>query len=359
MKKSFKLFLSLTAVFVVFVGINVNAEEPQWESDIEVVLPIHKTDENGKGLEGAVFTLKDFNDTISFSSSDKKGGDYLISTYKEDENVLDKVINSLPSNYKEVITGIKSWDDVEDLQNRKDMIVNVYSDYAYATFIVPFKLEESVAPEGYQQQDFVVTGMVQFIFDKMSVEMAEREDIEARSEYYDEFYDNGIYIHADLRIVESPNSISGFFSYDSSKDYGTLYQDTMKNIIDIIYDYDSYDSEEEAYEAVMKVIEDTGYNMKDVECPEIEREILKRDNFEDIQFAVSYNSCYSGGNVARRNADFRFSGDIENCYCVIQLKNKKKTIDVNPETASTVAILSLIALGSIGLIATRKTKKSN
>ena len=92
--KNLKIFLCLIAVFAVAVGFNVNAEAYlPWNSRIDIVLPIHKTDEAGKGLEGAIFTLKDFNNTISFSSSDKKNGDYLIETYKENEDILDKNIN--------------------------------------------------------------------------------------------------------------------------------------------------------------------------------------------------------------------------------------------------------------------------
>ena len=40
------------------------------------------------------------------------------------EDSLDRIINALPSNYKNVITGIKSWDDVQKLLDRDDILSN-------------------------------------------------------------------------------------------------------------------------------------------------------------------------------------------------------------------------------------------
>ena len=365
MNKKFKLFLCLVAIFVVSIGINVNAaDDDQWYSEIEVLLPIHKTDEAGKNLEGAVFTLKDFNDTISYSSSYEGDGDYLIDVYKESPDNLDRIINSLPSNYKEVITGIKSWEDVQKLKDRDDMYVYVDGNYAYVSFYIPLKLEESVVPAGYQKQDFVVVGYVSFRFNEnQPVDMITREDIEARSEYLDEFYDNGIIVSANLVVEESPTFsydapvIPGFFEYDSAKDYISILTKANKEVVSKDYDEDEY------MEAFSKFFEDEEYNTEDVKCPKVApiEEKLKRENFDDLQFAkIIENSCYSGGGeVFREDFEARFDDIVENCYCVIQLKNKKENIVVNPQTASTLGIISLITLGSIGFITAKKLRKNN
>ena len=367
MKKNIKIFLCLLAIFIISLGFNVNAEEEeeQWSSEMDIILPIHKTDENGKGLEGAIFTLKDFNDTISYSSSDYKNGDYLIEAYKENEDVLDKNINLLPANYKEVITGIKSWEDVQKLVDRDDIFIDDYDDdYVSISFLVPFKLEESVAPTGYQKQDFVVYGLIRFNFEKIG--MIKREDIEARSEMYDEFYDAGIFVYSYLRVYEMPNSLPGYFKYDSSKDYASLFADLNKKIKALqngpISSQEEYD---ELMNNVQKIFEEVDYNTKDVKCPSYvpADDMLAREDFGDIQFLIAADRlspyCYDGGLARRGDIEARFDDIVENCYCVIQLKNKKENIVVNPQTASTLGIISLITLGSIGFITAKKLRKNN
>jgi len=367
--KKLKVFLCLIAVFAITIGINVNAEVEQWRSEMNIVLPIHKTDEAGKGLEGAIFTLKDFNGTISYSSSDYKNGDYLIEVYKENEDVLDKNINLLPSNYKELITGIKSWEDVQNLTKRDDLLKGrYYSDdddnYVYISFFIPLKLEESVVPAGYQKEDFVVLGLVEFEFDRYGEH--KREDIEARSEYFDEFLDNGIAIHSSLVVYETPDFLPGYFKYDSSKDYDSLFVDLNKKIKTLqngpISSQEEYD---ELMNNMQKIFEEADYNTKDVKCPEVApRPLPNRENFEDVQFSVAEESainpyCIRGGHLDRENIEARFDDIVENCYCVIQLKNKKENIVVNPQTASTLGIISLITLGSIGFITAKKLRKNN
>ena len=364
--KNLKVFLCLVAVFVVSIGINVSADAlagyAPWSSRIDVVLPIHKTDEAGKGLEGAIFTLKDFNNSISYSSSDVKDGDYLIEKDVRTEDSLDRIINALPSNYKDVITGIKSWEDVQKLKDRDDMYADVNSSNAYVSFYIPLKLEESVVPAGYQKQDFVVVGSVTFRFSrKQSVEY-NREDIEARSEYYEDFYDNGVIVRANLVVEESPifsyyaPVIPGFFEYDSAKDYISILTKANKEVVSKDYDEDEY------MEVFSKLLEDEEYNTEDVKCPEVApRPRPKRENFEDIQFSQKIeSSCYIGENeLLREDFEARFDDIVENCYCVIQLKNKKENIVVNPQTASTLGIISLITLGSIGFITAKKLRKNS
>jgi len=371
MKKNIKIFLCLLAIFIISLGFNVNAEEEaeQWSSEMDIILPIHKTDENGKGLEGAIFTLKDFNGTISYSSSDYKNGDYLIEVYKENEDVLDKNISLLPANYKELITGIKSWEDVQNLTKRDDLFIDNYyeDDYVRISFSIPLKLEESVVPAGYQKEDFVVLGQIMFEFEREDGIPGKREDIEARSEYFDEFLDNGIAIHSSLHVYEMPLYFPGYFKYDSSKDYASLFADLNKKIIasrdDQIYSPEEY---EKNMKNIQKIFEDAGYNTKDVKCPSYEPadEMLFREDFGDIQFFIDAERlspyCYGGGPVDKRgDIEARFDDIVENCYCVIQLKNKKENIVVNPQTASTLGIISLITLGSIGFITTKKLRKNN
>ena len=361
--KNLKVFLCLIAVFAITIGIKVNAAGlASWGSQIDIVLPIHKTDETGKGLEGAIFTLKDFNGTISYSSSDYKNGDYLIEVHKVNEDVLDKNINLLPANYKELITGIKSWEDVQKLLDRDDILIDDYDDDSvYISFLIPLKLEESVVPAGYQKEDFVVVGLVEFDFEREDGLEKKREDIEARSEYFDEFLDNGIAIYSSLRVYEAPYQFPGFFVYDSSKDYDSLFADLNKKIIA---------SRDDHTNNIKKMFEDAGYNTKDVKCPSYEPadEMLAREDFGDIQFLIAtdrlspycYGGGFDGGGSARReNIEARFDDIVENCYCVIQLKNKKENIVVNPQTASTLGIISLITLGSIGFITAKKLRKNS
>ena len=363
--KNLKVFLCLVAVLTITIGIKVNAvSEAPWGSRIDIVLPIHKTDEAGKGLEGAIFTLKDFNNSISYSSSDVKDGDYLIEKDVWNEDSLDRIINALPSNYKEVITGIKSWEDVQKLKDRDDMYADVNSSNAYVNFYIPLKLEESVVPTGYQKQDFVVVGYVTFRFSRTHSAEYNREDIEARSEYLDEFYDNGITVSANL-VVEESNllnkfllNIPGFFEYDSSKDYISILTKFNKKLVSMRNeDYD----EEEYMEAFSKFFEDEGYNTKDVKCPKAPTPIFKHENFEDIEYAVKYdNSCYIGEKeLLREDFEARFDDIVENCYCVIQLKNKKENIVVNPETAGTIGIVVLLAIISFVVLVNSKRVKNN
>jgi len=351
MKNYLKIFLFLVAVFVVLIGINVSAlkeEIIQEQSEINVVLPIHKTDENGKGLEGAIFTLKDFNNSISYSSSDEKDGDYLIKKYVWNEDSLDRIINALPSNYKEVIMSIDSWEDVLALQDRDDMYVNADENYADVGFIVPLRVEETVVPTGYQKQDYVVTGRVSIYFNKISGEPYRREDIEARSEYYDDFYEKNISISAYLNVVEVPYNFPGYFEYDSSKDYATLYKDLNKKL---------FAGDSEIYSK--KIFEDAGYNTKNVDCPDVvlgEEAMLNRETFEDIQLklkdGVSLGKIYScsGGPKLKMDLEARFDDEIEDCYCVINIKNKKQNIIVNPETAGTIGIVTLLLVISLSII---------
>lgn len=358
MKNYFRLLLCLLAVFIVSIGINVNAESEQSYSEISVLLPIHKTDEAGKGLEGAVFTLKDFNGNIFYSSSDEKNGDYLIEAHKYNPDMLDTIINSLPSNYKEVISGIKSWDDVVALQDRDDMFVYSGSDYCDVNFVIPLKVEESVVPTGYQKQDYVVTGIVRFNFEPAA--SIKREDIEERSEYFDDFYDNGVYVYANLMVIELPFYVPGYFEYNSSKDYEALYKELNKKGA-VVGDLDSF----------VKIFEKEGYNTKDVDCPDVGPLLAEkreaRNNFEDIQLALQVEAsaspvlpyCYGGGHARREDIEARFDDYIEDCYCVINIKNKKQTIIVNPETAGTIGIVVILAITGLSVVFGTKKLKNN
>jgi len=356
MKNYLKIFLCLVAVFVVSTGVNVYAVKDilQEQSEINVVLPIHKTDEAGKGLEGAIFTLKDFNNAISYSSSDEKDGDYLIKKYVWNEDSLDRIINALPSNYKEVIMSIDSWEDVQKLQDRDDMYADVHEDYANVGFIVPLRVEETVVPTGYQKQDYVVTGRVSIYFDKIGDDALAREDIEARSEYYDDFYEKNISISAYLNVVEVPYNFPGYFEFDSSKDYNSIYNNLNKKFF-------ASNSEGDW----KKIFEDAGYNTKNVDCPVVEKPMLTRETFEDIQFklkdGVLLGKAYScsGGPFANMDIATRFDDEIEDCYCVINIKNKKQNIIVNPETAGTIGIVTLLSIISFGLVISKRKVKNN
>ena len=362
MKKNIKVFLCLLAIFIISLGINVKAVELQWVSQFDVLLPIHKTDEAGKNLEGLSFTLKDFNNTISYSSSDVKDGDYLISSTKNDPDTLDLIINSLPSDYKNLILSVNSWDDVQSLINRDDVLVIRSDDYGTRIlFVVPFKLEESIVPEGYQKQDLIVTGLVSFDFEKVTLNYD--PEMQARSNYYEDLFNNGVFVYSDLTISEFPNLAYGYFEYDSSVDYANLYKKINKNLVTLFNRMSSeantgnYYSQKELRDELLKLFEEQGYNTKDVVCPAV-MPVGKKMDLEDIQFSLAMNQnpmCFRGDDTAI----FRFDESISNCYCVLQVKNKRKNITINPATASTIGIITLIVIGSVGFITSKKLRKND
>ena len=119
MKKYFKILFVIIAIFIVTLGLNVNAEVEGFGS-IDIYYPIHKTDEAGKALSGVQFTFSDVNGKYTLKSDDKEDGDYLID-YKsgppprrEDieernehyDNEWDNVIKFIPSEYQEAFNSI-------------------------------------------------------------------------------------------------------------------------------------------------------------------------------------------------------------------------------------------------------------
>ena len=169
-----------------------------------------------------------------------------------------------------------------------------------------------------------------------------------------------LYVYSYLSVNEIPDNVPGYFIYDSSKDYAALFKEINKKIV--AGNDDEYDSYEEYISKLVKPFEDEGYNTKDVECPSVKPSegIVKREDFGDIEFR-GWNPYCGGGDIIilREDIEARFDDSISDCYCVIQLKNKKENIIVNPETASTIGIICLITLGSIGFITAKKLRKNN
>ena len=184
------ILLTITVIaFVMMIGINVNADEDYTlysdDSSINIVIPIHKTDANKKPLEGAIFTLKDFNNTISYSSSYEGDGDYLIDVYKipsidrredndqeyriedyySEDETLTEILDIIPTKYSDVIRKAQNGEDLFDMLNLPLSYSHSYDNGYYVYFYVPLKIEESKVPAGYKTKNIIVPASVSVEFD--------------------------------------------------------------------------------------------------------------------------------------------------------------------------------------------------
>ena len=75
--------------------------------------------------------------------------------------------------------------------------------------------------------------------------------------------------------------------------------------------------------------------------------------------AIVDNDCEIKEAPKREVIEERFSDDIENNYCPINLVDEKEDIIVNPETAGTIGIVTLLAMVSFVLIINRRKVNNN
>ena len=329
MKKYVKL-LTIIVIFVMMIGINVNAEDYDLYSDgasIKITMPIHKTDKEGKALKGAIFTLKDFNNTISYSSSDEGDGDYLIEVNKgggmytlndldqemrvEDEysydDTLMKILDIIPSKYSNVIKNAQSADDLYDMLDLPIAYSESYDGGYYVGFYVPLKIEESKVPAGYKSKNIIVPAYV-------SIRLNDYRD------------DNYGYIR--VRLASAPGNydesgVPAYFEYSDGVDYVALF-DKLNNEL--------FESD---YNETIEVFEKNGAIIDD-DC-DIDDELPP----------------------SREDLEERFSDDIEEYFCPINLVDEKEDIIVNPETAGTIGIVALLLVIGLSVIFYTRRVKSN
>ena len=348
MKKYLKLLTFVVVAFVMMVGIKVNAavaNDYYLYSDgaqIRVYLPIHKTDTNKKALEGVEFTLKDFNNTISYKSSDEKDGDYLITIEENsynpvtelnvqemqvkredadveykiidetgDDEVLTKILDLVPSKYSDVFRKAQSSSDLYDMLDLPVYVINEGSDYYYVGFYVPLKVEETKVPAGYKAKNIVIPAFVTIGFDYGYV-------------YASLSYTPGYY------SLEPFEMIPAYFEYNEGTDYEAIF-DKINNKLSRV------DSDEELFE----LFEDNGAIVDD-DC--------------DIQ---SSGGSERKANLEIKDVEEKFSSDVEELLCPINLVDEKEDIIVNPETAGTIGIVTLlIVISSAVVMYTRKVKNN-
>lgn len=328
MKNFYKYLTILIMPFILMIGINVKAFEVNYiidsygEDRIQIVIPIHKTDENKNALEGAEFTLKDFNDKVSYTSTDKGDGDYLIEVNKSSsytpvyhqyriidntgyDEVFTEILDIIPSKYSDVIRKAKTKKDLYKMIDLPSFSYTNYDGYSVG-FYVPLKIEETKVPVGYKAKSIVVPSFVMLRFSD---------------------YSGHGNLMANLMFGPSrkmPYMVPGYFEYDESIDYEALFDKINNNLSSI----DNYD-------AFFKLFEDNGA-IVDKACVTPTRP----EDIEDI-----------------------FDEELTDYLCPINLVDEKeevkKQILVNPATAGTVGVVTiLLVISSFAILYTRKVKNN-
>ncbi len=239
MKRYFKLLTIIVVAFVMMIGINVNAEDDYYiypnGAQIRIAIPIHKTDTNKKALEGAIFTLKDFNNTISYSSSNEGDGDYLIEVNKQsmqeaygkreavdqeyriidetnEDKLLTDILDIIPAKYSDVFRKAQNQDDLMNMLDLPLLELNS-NEYSYFVgFYVPLKVEETVVPTGYKAKNIVVPAFVFISFNDGAV---------------------GAYLSYSPGYSYSPfglESIPAYFEYNAGTNYEELFDNINKKL---------------------------------------------------------------------------------------------------------------------------------
>ena len=337
MKKTLNYLSIIVIAFVMMIGINVKADDDYYlysdGAQIDIIVPIHKTDSNNKPLEGVEFTLKDFNNKISYKSEDKEDGDYLIDVYKgglpgkreeldqdyriidetSEDEILTEILDIIPTKYSDIFRKAK---DPDDLLSMLDLPLRVFDSdeedyYYYVGFYVPLKIEETKVPTGYKAKNIVIPAFVSLGFDN--------GDISARLSYTPGYWDYMPY-----------EMIPAYYEYKDGTDYEKIFDEINTELKD-------FDSEENSMEKLIKIFEDNGA-------------IINKDC--DLEPAPTPTP-----ELNREDIEERFSGEVGDYYCPINLIDEKEDIKVNPETYGTFALVLVLAIAAGGFTIYRKNKK--
>lgn len=328
MKKHLKYLVIIVATFVMVTCITVKAEDYNLYSDgaeINITIPIHKTDINNKPLSGAEFSLKDFNDTISYKSDDKEDGDYLIHVYENsypieredldyrivdyfsEDEVLTKIFDIIPSKYSDVFRNAEEKEDLYDILDLPLTYSFDGDDFYSVGFYVPLKIEETKVPDGYKAKNIIVPAFVTITLNNGY--------ISSSLMYSPGFWDETFF-----------EMIPAYFEYKDGIDYEEIFDNINNNI----EEYDINEAVEE-FEANGAII--------DTDC--------------DISMPPP----------SREDLDERFDPEIEESYCPINLidevEEKVDPVIVNPETAGTIVIITLLIVLGFATTVISKKRKNN
>ena len=335
MKNNLKV-LAIVIAIIMMVGINVKAEDLySYGSEMNITIPIHKTDSNNKPLEGVEFTLTDFNNKISYKSEDKKDGDYLINAktnsaiiaredvdheYRIDDHttndeVLTQILDIIPTKYSDVFRKAESKEDLLDMLDLPLKVFYENNNNYEVGFYIPLKIEETKVPDGYKAKNIVIPAYVYIGIDN---------------------YNDSIYVYSG--ILATPGywnyypfqGVPAYYEYKDGTDYEKIFDEINTELKD-------FDSEENSMEKLIKIFEDNGA-------------IINKDC--DLEPAPTPTP-----ELNREDIEERFSGEVGDYYCPINLIDEKEDIKVNPETYGTFALVLVLAITAGGFTIYRKNKK--
>ncbi len=348
MKNNIKIITIIVVALVLTIGIKVNALGiPSTSNNGNTVInvPIHKTDEDGKALEGVEFTLTGLNsEAVSYTSTYQKDGDYLFKEatdvhyynptdfwwYNDESDTVNNNIDFLPKKYQDMIKNIKSWEDVEELKETSDFYVyqNTYDSEASFQIIFPVIIDETKVPNGYEKQKIVVpAGFSASLYDNSHEGSIKREDYEGN------LNDINIDIETYITILTDDLYLpAGYFTYEDGVDYVEIFDKVNKEAAK------TFEDEVWGFAKYKDILVKEGFNTKKVDC------------------SLKGKSTPINDDTPRR-VEFKFDEDITNTLCIIQLENKR--VIVNPETYGTVVVVLILAIASMTLPFVRKAIKTN
>lgn len=344
MKNNIKIITIIVVALVLTIGIKVNAVSSTSNNGNTVInVPIHKTDEDGKALEGVEFTLTGLNsEAVSYTSAYQKDGDYLfkeatdVDYYSptdywwnnDEDDTVNNNIDFLPKKYQDMIKNIKSWEDVEELKETTDFYVyqNSYDNEASFQIIFPVIIDETKVPNGYEKQKIVVPAA-------FSASLYDNNEYIKREDYEGNLNDININIETNIYILTDDIYLpAGFFTYEDGVDYVEIFDKVNKEAAK------TYEDGVWGFAKYKDILVKEGFNTKKVDC------------------SLKGKSTPINDETVRR-VEFKFDEDITNTLCVIQLENKR--VIVNPETYGTVVVVLILAIASMTLPFVRKAIKTN
>lgn len=344
MKEYLKFITIIVIAFVMMIGINVKADDDYYlysdGAKIDIIVPIHKTDSNNKPLEGVEFTLKDFNNKVSYKSEDKEDGDYLIDVYKEglpgkredidqdyriidetsEDEVLAEILDMLPTKYSDIFRNAENQEDFYDMLDLPLRIFNSSNNNYQIVFYIPLKIEETKVPTGYKAKNIVIPAFVYLGFDDGG--------IYARLSYTPGYWSSWGY-----------EKIPAYFEYKDGIDYEKIFDNINNGLDDVNSDED-----------LLELFEDNGAII-DKEC-----EFNSNPTPTPIPTPTP-TPTPTGSPVNRDDLETRFDDLIIEQYCPIYLIDEKEDIKVNPETYGTFALVLVLAIAAGGFTIYRKNKK--
>ena len=313
MKKKIFLFISILVFAISFNAKAYVFKEDTYAGNFDLKVLIHKSDEDGKGLEGATFTIKDLTGSYSLESYDKSDGDYLIESHLygsdihptasiavEDgqpyANLFDKLYKMMPKEYQDLFDSVSTYSDLATLCDDNSKF-NCYngSNYYEFYFMVPMIIDETEAPSGYESGKWVVPA------------------------YYSFYISNNLDAYFNVNIG---NYNDFFFEYDENVDYVKVLNSLFSEEIN-------------SYEEYVDLLEDAGATIMD--------------------------DCYFEEDK-RIDLEARFSEEELGDNCVLQLtdvkkKEPKEEIKVNPATYGTVVVVLILLGGTLGYFISKQIKE--